>query len=362
MLQERIHDSDNRIAELQRRLEDEEQAHQALQLSASRVRAELQNEITELCGTLKLRAFETERAALTMEEVSASRQKFAAENEQLKAKVDVLRKEYYELDLKHREGLASEHWELNSLREQLRGYVEVEKELDAAIRAAAEGPLAAGRGAEAQPRSIDEALLIGTTLASAPTSAQRRIQQSLLLAQEVQRRAREAAAAKSALKEAQEEVVRLREDTETLRAEVRYSSEPQAYLLESLRRREGEVLGLKRELRARNVEVEQARQQVEHAVTAREQVEEDLKKLLAQREHLATLQAALGARGELADEGSVAAARAEHRGRMPARQPGQQQGQRPLAAASVPAGAEATVVAGPGWFGKLRSKLNDLPD
>jgi len=55
MLQERIADGDGRIAELHRRLEDEEHAHQGLQLSASRVRAELQNEATELRGALKLR-------------------------------------------------------------------------------------------------------------------------------------------------------------------------------------------------------------------------------------------------------------------------------------------------------------------
>merc|ERR1711988_2071588 len=100
-----------------------------------RVRADLQYEITELRGTLKLRAFEAERATLTHEEVSTSRQQLELENEQLRQQVEVLRKEYYTLEVQHREGRAAERAELASLKEQLKGYVEVERELDAAIRA-----------------------------------------------------------------------------------------------------------------------------------------------------------------------------------------------------------------------------------
>merc|ERR1712087_795153 len=113
---------------LQRRLEDEEHRCQELQLSAARVKAELQNEITELTGSLKLRAFEAERAVLTHEEVSNSRQQLQLENEQLRSQLEVLKKEYYTLEVQHRENRAGERAELTSLREQLRGYVEVERE------------------------------------------------------------------------------------------------------------------------------------------------------------------------------------------------------------------------------------------
>merc|ERR1711865_730921 len=135
MLQERVAVNEARIGELQRRLDDEEHSHQELQLSAGRVRAELQNEITELRGSLKLRAFEAERSILTHEEVSSSRQQFEVENEQLRKQVEVLRKEYYTLEVQHREGRAGERAELAMTKEQLKGYMEVEKELDAAIRA-----------------------------------------------------------------------------------------------------------------------------------------------------------------------------------------------------------------------------------
>merc|ERR1712048_465289 len=124
MLKERIETSDARLAEIQRRLEDEEHAHQALQLSSARVRAEFQTEITELSGALKLRAFEVERAGLTHEEISNARQQLQTENEQLKQKLDVMRKEYYTLEVQHRENRAAERAELVSLKGQLSSYKE----------------------------------------------------------------------------------------------------------------------------------------------------------------------------------------------------------------------------------------------
>merc|ERR1719253_1902399 len=125
MLQDRISVGEQRMAELQRRLEEEEHAHQKLQLSAARVKAELQAEVTELSGALKLRAFETERAVMTHEEVSSMRSRLEVENEQLRQQVDVLRKEYYTLEVEHRGASAADRAELASLREQLRQQVDV---------------------------------------------------------------------------------------------------------------------------------------------------------------------------------------------------------------------------------------------
>merc|ERR1712061_724334 len=243
----------------------------------------------ELSGALKLRAFEAERAGLTHEEVSKGRQQLEIQNTQLREQVEVLKKEYYTLEVQNREGRATERAELMSLREQLRGYNEVERELDAAIRTLAEG----GGDGEAQPQTVDEALLLGTTLATAPTSAQRRIQQSLLLAQELQRRTRDLGKTKATLNGSGAEIERLKEELEVTRKELQYSSEPQAYLLEALRRREHEVLDLRRQLRASDIELQTSRQQMEKVTSSKISIEDDLKKVLAQRQHLDGLRAIL---------------------------------------------------------------------
>ena len=282
LLLDRVQTAEERANSLQTRLDTEEQAHQAHQLSFSRVRAELQNEITELTGNLKLKTFEIERAGFTMEEVSSSRQKLDVENTQLKKQMEVMRQEFYNLELQYKEGRASERAELMTLREQMKGYMTLEKDLDATIRNCAEAPTV----------DAQEALLIGTTLGSAPASAQRRIQQSLLLAQELQKKNREARVATLKLDEAEQEISRLKQDLEAARLESRAAqcSEPQVYLHTALRDQKGETNRLKRELRSCQQELDVAQQQAEKAQRAKLQVEEDLRKLLVQRQHLEELQ------------------------------------------------------------------------
>lgn len=287
LLQDRVQAAEERLSGVQTRLDNEEQAHQAHQLSFSRVRAELQNEITELTGSLKLKTFELERAGFTMDEVSRSRQRLETENTQLKKQMEVMRQEFYNLELQYNEGRATERAELMTLREQMKGYLELEKDLDATIKNCAEAPTA----------DAQEALLIGTTLGSAPASAQRRIQQSLLLAQELQRKNREAREASMKLEEAEEENSRLRQDLEAARMESRAAqcSEPQVYLHTALRDQKGETNRLKRELKGCRQELELAHQQVEKAHRAKLQVEEDLRKLLVQRQQLDELRSLIKA-------------------------------------------------------------------
>jgi hypothetical protein len=319
------------------------------------VRAELQNEITELSGSLKLRAFEVERSALLHEEVSNARVQLETENEQLKQKLDLVRKEYYTLEVQHREGRAADRAELSSLKGQLGAYVEIERELDAAIRASAEGPTIGG---SASAQSIDEALLLGTTLASAPSSAQRRIQQSLILAQEVQRRTLELGKLRAAYQEREVEIERLRQDLAVARKELEYSSEPQARILEVLRNREHELLDLKRKMKVQSSELEKSRQQMENAVAGKLQIEDDLKRLLAQREHLQGLRALIGGEEKpsaaAAESLAVAAAsvRAEHRAEHRGRAPSQQQ------AAARQHQQQSPSTLAPTWLSKLRGNVS----
>jgi hypothetical protein len=284
----------------------------------------------------------------------------------MKQQIEVLKKEYYTLEVQHRESRAGERAELASLKEQLRGYMDVERELDASIRACSGmqgGASGAGTCDTLPPQSIDEALLLGTTLGGAPTSAQRRIQQSLLLAQEVQRRTRELVECRAQLREADAETERLSDELGAAKREQHYSSEPQAYLLEALRRREQEVLDLKRSSRDYEAELERSRKQAEQAVSARLRVEEDLKQLLAQRQNLASLQAVLGCGSEYTEiveklphpvqggQGTLDVLGARARGRAPSQQ------QVPRS----PAG-DATDQTCPAWFQRLRKRLDKPND
>merc|ERR1712014_176134 len=165
------------------------------------------------------------------------------------------------------------------------------------------------------------------------------------------------------LNESETEIERLKEELEVTKKELHYSSEPQAYLLEALRRREHEVLDLRRQLRTNDAELERSRRQLEHVTSSKIGVEEDLKKVLAQRQHLDGLRAILSGGNGVAEadvggtKGTDPALRAEHRGRAPSQQP-QSQGIR-LAWTAIgkvgPAGAaELGSEPQPAWFQRLK--------
>lgn len=107
------------------------------------------------------------------------------ENESLKAKIDVLKNEYYKLESTARQGNADIKAELAVAKERLGNYELIEKELDSAIMNIASDSAVEEDGTNA----IGNALI--QTITSAPTTAKRRIQQSLLLANRLQTKQKE---------------------------------------------------------------------------------------------------------------------------------------------------------------------------
>jgi progesterone-induced-blocking factor 1 len=92
------------------------------------------------------------------------------ENEALRAKLDILKSEYYKLESTARQGSADIKAELAVARERLGNYEMIEKELDQAIMHVAENDHIQGEGAY----DIGNALI--QTITNAPTTAKRRIQ------------------------------------------------------------------------------------------------------------------------------------------------------------------------------------------
>lgn len=133
-------------------------------------------EIGNLRVSLRARDEETQRVTHLYEENMLLVKETKMESESLRAKIDVLKTEYYKVEAVAREGTAELRAELAVAKERLANYDLIEKELDQAIMNVAgdAGPEADGTNA------IGNALI--QTITSAPTTAKRRIQQSLLLA------------------------------------------------------------------------------------------------------------------------------------------------------------------------------------
>ena len=91
------------------------------------------------------------------------------ENESLKAKIDVLKNEYYKLESTARQGNSDIKAELAVSKERLANYELIEKELDSAIMNIAGDSAVEDDGTNA----IGNALI--QTITSAPTTSKRRI-------------------------------------------------------------------------------------------------------------------------------------------------------------------------------------------
>lgn len=100
------------------------------------------------------------------------------ENETYKQKIDILKSEYYKLESMGRQNNADMKAELAVSKERLANYELIEKELDQAIMNVAQSDTIDGENGPVS--DIGHALI--STITSAPTTAKRRIQQSLLLA------------------------------------------------------------------------------------------------------------------------------------------------------------------------------------
>jgi len=116
------------------------------------------------------------------------------ENEALRNKLEVLKSEYYKLESTARQGNADTKAELAVTKERLANYEMIEKELDQCIMHVAGNDKVVGEGAY----DVGNALIESIT--QAPTTAKRRIQQSLLLANRLQHKQKECEALQMEIK------------------------------------------------------------------------------------------------------------------------------------------------------------------
>eukprot|EP00392_Amoebophrya_sp_AT5.2_P014478 g14627.t1 len=182
-----------------------------------------------------------------------------------------------------------------SLKEQLRCYTEMEQELSGALREIAEGGAeAAGGGKMASgdrlglgsldkmKTSVEDALLLGTTLAGAPSQARRRIQESLVLAQQLQRKGREVAALRGELEVERGKVQELEKQRALADQSAEWRDEPRL----RLREKEAMVLDLRRSQDLLEKEYEALKEKHLELQERSTEMEADLKSVLTQREQL----------------------------------------------------------------------------
>ena len=286
-LAERKDELELRNSKLEKQLSDRQQAYEELLTEFRRMQKATDEELGQLRVTSRAKDEEVRRVTHMYEENMLLVKETKMESESLRAKIDVLKTEYYKIEAVAREGTAELRAELAVAKERLANYDIIEKELDQAIMGAAEnaGPEQDGTNA------IGNALI--QTITSAPTTAKRRIQQSLLLANRLQGKQRE-------LEAAQREIQGMRAKVETAEADAKLqarllqrTNQPHSYMIADIEKSEKELDFAQRKIKSLEDQMRKLRHENEQLKLAKRSMEADISKLGDRRGEIDNLHSVL---------------------------------------------------------------------
>lgn len=192
------------------------------------------------------------------------------ESESLKSKIDLLKTEYYKVEAMAREGTAEVRAELSVAKERLANYEHIEKQLDDVIVGAA----ASYKPEDDLNSRMDQSLM--QSIASAPTNANRRIQQSLMLANRLQAKQRE-------LETTQKEVQVLKKKLDSSEADLTLNkrlltktNQPNSYMIADIEKSERELDFAQRKIKSLEDMVRKLKVENDHLKMSKKNMQTDL--------------------------------------------------------------------------------------
>lgn len=280
-LQERKDELELHNQKLEKQLQDRSDAHQELLTEFRRMQKTTDEELGTQRVALRAREEEAQRVSHMYEENIILVKEVKMENESLKAKIDLLKTEYYKVEAVAREGTAELRAELAVAKERLANYDMIEKELDQAIMSAAEVREDDGSN------DIGNALI--QTITQAPTTAKIRIQQSLLLANRLQNKQRELESAQKELAKLQAKIENLEADAKLNTKLLQRSNQPQSYVLNDLAAAEKKMDYAERKIKTLEDQLRKASHENNQLKLAKKSMQDDLQKIGARRQEIDSL-------------------------------------------------------------------------
>jgi len=228
-----------------------------------------------------LKDLELERLRLLMEQAAQRERKLLDERTLLDQKVELLRNECRDVERKAMEEGMNDRADLYALRKRVEYYESMETSLDEAIAKVAEGDMGG---------SDDPTLALGAVMAATPTASSRRLHESLTLARSLYKRQRELAAAEERISKLQSQLDTAQTEAAAADAARSIQSQPQSYLVDTIREKEKEAQFLKRRCESLEAELAAVRKNLLREARDKEEVQKDLQGVLSRRERLSMLQ------------------------------------------------------------------------
>ncbi|XP_072638917.1 progesterone-induced-blocking factor 1 isoform X2 [Canis lupus baileyi] len=256
-----------------REMYERENRYRELQLST-------ESKVMEYLHQSKLKSFETERVQLIQEETARNLTQCQLECEKYQKKLEVLTKEFYSLQASSEKRITELQSQNSEHQARLDIYERLEKELDEIIM----------QTAEIENEDEAERVLFSYGYgANVPTTAKRRLKQSVHLARRVLQLEKQNSLVLKDLEHQKEQVTQLSQELDRANSLLNQTQQPYRYLIESVRQRDSKIDSLKECITQLEKDVSNLNKEKSALLQMKNQMALDLEQLLNHREELAAM-------------------------------------------------------------------------
>ncbi|NWS13774.1 PIBF1 factor, partial [Pachyramphus minor] len=274
---------DNAVAEKERAVTAEKDAsrkYNQLLEQYRQMQLGTESKVAELLHQSKLKSFETEHVQLLQQETAKNLSQCQMECEKYQRKLEVLTKEFYSLQSSSETRIIELQTQNSELQARLDTYEKLEKELDEIIL----------QTAEMEDEVEAERVLFSYGYgANVPTTAKRRLKQSVHLARRLLQLEKQNSLLVKDLEHQKEQVTQISQELDRANSLLNQAQQPYKYLIETVQQRDSQISLQKEHITQLEKDVSLLNKEKTALLRVKNQMAADLERLLNDREELATM-------------------------------------------------------------------------
>ncbi|KAM3606502.1 uncharacterized protein V6R79_017601 [Siganus canaliculatus] len=243
-----------------------------------------ENRVAELSNQAKLHSFEAERAQMVKDETAKSLAQCQVECEKQQKKLELLTQEFYRLQTSSEKRTTELQAQNAEQASRLETYEKLEQELDQVTMQAAEIE---------NEEEAERVLFSYGYGANVPTTAKRRLQQSVHLARRVLQLERQNTSLRRELGRHESQSGRLSEELLAANQLLQQTQQPYSYLVDAVQQRDAQIRAQKERISSLEDDVSSLRKERSALQQVKNNMAADLERLLNHREELALMKQVL---------------------------------------------------------------------
>ncbi|XP_066920860.1 progesterone-induced-blocking factor 1-like [Clytia hemisphaerica] len=238
------------------------------------------SKVSDVHNDFKMKAFEHDRVQLLYEESLNNNKALMQQNDALSQKIEAVNKGYYDLKTSSQKSVTELTSKNEDLKNKLTIYEKLEQELDDVVMQAAE---------MTDEGDSERVLFAYGYGANVPSTAKRRMQQSVQLARRVLHLERTNTSLRHEVERESKKSKQVSEELHNANNLLNEAQQPYNYLIESIRTRDEQNKTLKNTIETLEGDMRTCKKENQALKTSNDQISADLERLLNQREELGVL-------------------------------------------------------------------------